>query len=238
MARRQSRLIKTQEKKNIRKAFLYIILTILILTVIFFLGLPTIVKFSAFLTHVRQSSEPVEKKDTTSPIQPRISDLPVATNKERLDIKGTTEPGATVILFINNKESEILANSDGEFLYTLELENKTNTISAISRDSSGNESPETESIKVIFDDTPPETEITKPDDSSEFFGTKQRQVVVEGKTEDDASLKINERVVVVENDGTFSFAMSLNEGENILTIITKDKAGNTSEQQLTLYYYQ
>ena len=236
MAKKYSRLSRVEEQKNIRSAIKYIILSIAALLAFFFFGLPAIVKFAAFLSDIRQSGEPVIREDTIPPVLPRFNSFPEATNQIKVEISGTTEPGATVILYLNNSEEEILANNEGVFTYAYLLKKGENTISAIAKDSSGNESQESQVYKVTYDNEPPEIEITNPEDGGEYYGSKQRQVVIEGITEENANIKINDRIVVVESDGSFSFATTLSEGENTFTIISEDVAGNSSEETIKLHF--
>jgi len=236
MRRSYSRLVKTEEKRNVRRAFLFLLLTVVLLVTGFVFGLPAIAKFSGFLTDIKKSAQPIERVDKTPPAPPRLEPLPEATNDLQVDINGSTEPGTTVFLTLNNRQEEILANVDGEFSYNFSLNKGENKIAAYARDSSGNESQKTETFTIIFDDDPPSLEITDPENGSEYFGPKQRQVVIEGGTEEDASVTINDRLVVVERDQTFSFATTLSEGENQFTVKAEDKAGNTTEKSLTLHF--
>lgn len=236
MQRRYSRLSRSEEKRNIRRAYLFGFLTIALIFVFIFLGLPTVAKFAGFLTELRKSSEAPEVADTTPPAPPRLDPLPEATNNLGVEIKGSTEPGASVVLFLNNKKEEVLANRDGEFSYSFSLISGDNSISAVARDTSGNESQETKTYKITFDNEPPSLEISVPDAGSEFYGSKQRQIIIKGITEGGAKLNVNERLVVVEADGSFSYLVSLTEGENQFTIKASDKAGNAKEQSLTLHF--
>ena len=170
MAKKYSRLSRVEEQKNIRSAIKYIILSIAALLAFFFFGLPAIVKFAAFLSDIRQSGEPVMREDTIPPVLPRFDPFPEATNKLKVEISGTTEPGATVVLYLNNTEEEILANNEGIFTYSYLLKKGVNTISAIAKDSSGNESQESQVYKVTYDNEPPEIEITSPEDGGEYYG--------------------------------------------------------------------
>lgn len=233
---RYSRRSRLEERKNIRRAIFFIILTIVALLSFLFLGLPTIVKFSALLSDIRKSGEPISKDDQTPPVPPRLDVLPESTNEKSIEIKGTTESGVTVILYLNDKNEEILANSEGDFTYSYSLRNGINTISAISKDKSGNESQKSNQITVDYDIEPPELNISNPEDGSEYYGSKQRQVVIEGNTEGEAKVTINDRVAIVESDGNFSFTTTLSEGDNSFTIKAEDKAGNTTETSLNLKY--
>lgn len=236
MQRRYSRLSRLEERENIRRAVLFSLLTIISLALVFFLGLPAVAKFSAFLSDLRKSSEPVEREDSTPPVPPRFEPLPEATNQLRVDIKGSSEPGVSIILKLNNKEEEILANSDGEFNYTFALNDGENKISAYARDSAGNESQKTDVFNIIYDDEPPELSLKTPVDGTNYYGSKQRQVLLEGVTEEGVNININGRFVQVDSGGKFTFTTTLNEGENKFTILASDKAENTSEKTITLNF--
>ncbi len=236
MARRRSRLSTTEEKKNIRRAIIFVILTIIAVIALIFLGLPLLAKYAGLLTDVRKSSEPVQRQDSTPPSQPKLDPLPEATNEREVEVSGTTEPGATVVLFLNSSSEEVLANKNGEFKYTFRLNAGENEISAKAKDNSGNESQKSKEYIVIFDNDDPSLEISNPQDGGEYFGSKQRQIVIEGVTEEDASVNVNDRVVIVESDGSFAFATTLVEGENTFTVKATDEAGNTKEIQLTLSF--
>ena len=236
MVYRYSRKAKTEEKKNLRRAVIFGILTLALLAVFFFYGLPAIIKFAAFLTDLKKSSTPSEISDSTPPPPPRFEPFPSHTNDLEIELKGSTEPGVTVILFLNNKNEEVLVNSEGDFNYDFELNDGKNTISAKAIDQAGNESQKTDTQTVTYDNDSPEINITKPQNNSEFFGSKERQIVIEGVTEEDASVSINGRKVVVESDGTFAFAITLSEGENQFTIKAEDRAGNSDEQSLLVTY--
>ncbi len=231
-----SRRLKTEEARNKRWALVFIILTVGSVLLLITYGLPGIAKFAAFLTELRQSSEPVESSDITPPPPPRLNLLPKATNEEKIEVSGATEPGATVTILLNDDEEEILANSEGQFSLSLTLSEETNTLSARATDKQGNASQFTETHTIIFDKVPPKLEISKPKDGSEFFGSNQRQIVFEGLTEEDAQVQINNRFVVVEPDGTFTFATTLAEGENEFNIKAEDASGNKTETTLKVRF--
>jgi bacillopeptidase F len=89
---------------------------------------------------------------------------------------------------------------------------------------------------VNFDNEPPKLDITKPTDGSEFYGSRQRQLVIEGTTDENATININSRMVVVDNQGNFSFGITLQDGTNEFTIKAQDAAGNTTEKTLKVQY--
>ena len=219
-----------------RTAIVLGFLTVILIGGIFVFGLPTVAKFAAFLTDLRKSGEPVEINDTTPPAPPRLDTLPEATNKTQIEISGESEPGATIILSFNGDPEEVLSDSEGSFRFTFELNDGQNTLWASAKDSSGNESQKTEEITITFDDEEPSLSIDSPSEGASFFGSKQRQVVVEGTTDSEASLSINDRFVLVEEDGSFAFATTLSEGENTFNLKAQDKAGNQTEKSLKVNF--
>lgn len=236
MARYYSRLKTTEEKRNIRNAVLLGVVTIFLLFGVFIFGLPTVAKFAAFLADLRKSGEPVEINDSTPPAPPRLEPLPEATNKSSVEVLGESEPGATIILTFNRDEVELVTDNEGSFRRTFELNKGENTLRASAKDSAGNESQKTDAVSIIFDDENPSLIISSPADGASFFGSKQRQLVVEGSTDSGASLSINDRFVLVEEDGTFAFATTLSEGENTFNLKALDKAGNQTEKSFKVTF--
>jgi len=231
-----SRLSRFEERKNLKSAAILGVITVVLVVLFIFFGLPAMAKFAAFLTDLRKSSLPVETNDTTPPAPPRLEPPPDSTNENSIDLAGSTEPGATIILSLNNNTEEVIANNDGQFIFTLKLNKGSNTISVLAKDTAGNESQKSESVTVLYDTDAPSVEISTPYDGQKFFGPKQRQIVITGSTESTAALTINERFVLVENNGAFTFTTSLSEGENIFDIKVQDKAGNSTQKAIKVSF--
>ncbi len=231
-----SRKVKVEESRNKKKALWFGFLTILVLVLFFFYGFKALARLAVFLGDLKKGSQPVESNDQTPPIPPRFEPIPKATNQKQLEIKGSTEPGASVELSVNGKVNELLANSEGEFRYAADLKPGDNIFSAYSQDSAGNKSNETETQTITLDTDAPSLEVTKPQEGAQFYGSKDRQLLIEGKTEEDAKVNVNGRHVVVESTGNFTFLMTLTEGENKLDIKAEDLAGNMTEKTVTVSY--
>ena len=236
MRRHYSRLTSVEEKRNIRRAVVFGILTLFALFVLFTFGFSTVARFAGFLIDLGSSNKPIVKNDTTPPAPPRLDELPEATNQFTVEIKGSTEAGAVVVLRLNSKSEEVVSDNDGKFIFTFKLLDGDNVVSAKARDQAGNESTETSSHKIVYDNDEPKVEVSSPSDGDQFFGASQKQVNIEGNTDSDASLAINDRLVNVNEDGSYSFTVNLSEGENKFTLKATDKAGNTKEQTLTLHF--
>lgn len=237
MQRRYSRQTRTEQRKDARSAAFYIVLTVAALILILFFGIPAIGRVAVFLHDLQSSGKPIDTgNDNTPPAPPIFERLPQTTNKTVLAVYGRTEAGAIVTLKINDNEEEVVADNGGAFTYDWELLDGDNKIKAFAKDSAGNQSQETQTFTVKYDDEAPELEIKSPKNGQSFSGTKARQATIEGSTEARASVTINDRIVAVDTEGNFSFFTSLKDGENVFIIKSKDAGGNEVEKSITVDY--
>lgn len=233
MAKRYQRL--SEEKRNTRRAVYLIALTIALIFSFFTFGLPLVAKLSTFVADLKKSSQPVDINDTTPPAPPKIDTPEEYTNEPAVEITGKSEEGATIIIYANGKKKEMVTDKNGEFFFDFELRKGENRLSAKAIDKAGNESQETQEYIIVNDSEAPEITILNPQDTS-FHGSQQRQVTIEGQTEEGAEITINERFVIVDSEGLFTFTTTLNEGENKFIIKAKDKAENETETELVLNF--
>lgn len=224
--RRQSRLATVEEKRNIKRAYFYIFLSIAAGIFLLFLGLPTLIKFAGFLGDLGKSGSPVEVNDITPPAPPQLDTIPEYTNLEKLDIVGTSENGATITLTTNGNTNEVVANNEGKFNFVFNLNNGDNTIKAMAKDTAGNISTETKAYHIVFDNEDPEIKIESPSDGSSYYGSGQRQLTIKGSISEEVELYINDRFVSLNDENKFSFTTTLSDGENKFDIKAVDPAGN------------
>ena len=153
-----------------------------------------------------------------------------------MEITGTCEPNATVILILNGTNSTITADSDGNFIFTVNLTKGDNSILAKVKDQAGNISQSTNTFVVTFDNEAPKLDITSPSDGTSFYGTQQKTVTLVGITKAGSNLTVNDRLVRLNDDGTFSYQYNLNTGDNVLNLSVTDQAGNKTDKSITLHY--
>jgi len=232
-----SRRASVQEKKNIRKSILYLVLTIVAIVVLVLYGIPFIARTASFVSNLKKSNSPIEKEDTIPPAVPQIQTPPEYTNQNPVEIKGVTEPGVTVFVTANDQKEEIVATKEGLFSYSFNLKKGENTISFTAKDSAGNQSQETKSYTITYDNEPPEITLKSPADGSSFYGSKQQQITIDGVVKDAETLKINDRIVIIEDDGSFSYPVTLQEGANNFEVTAEDKAGNKAVARLTVDFW-
>ena len=231
-----SRLASVEEKKNRKKAILFVILSILGVVALYYLGVPAIARITTFVSDLKKSNNKISTTDNTPPAPPKFSSFNNFTNQQSISLTGTAEPGSTVKLTFNGNEQDVLADRDGNFTFNVQLDNGTNSFTAIAVDSSGNTSQSTQSNTITFDNQPPNLTIDSPADGSQFFGSSQRQVTIKGTAESTDQTTINDRIVAVDDNGGFQYTTSLSDGANKFAIKAVDQAGNTTEKDITLNF--
>jgi len=90
------------------------------------------------------------------------------------------------------------------------------------------------SYSFVIDKTPPELFVNIPDEVND------PDLTITGSVKDNLSgikyLKINEEDITISSDGSFSYTLTLNEGENTITFELEDKAGNKIDKTFTVNY--
>jgi hypothetical protein len=224
----------TEEDKIRRRAIVFGVLTLIFGTILVVWGIPLFINLVDFLGNAKSSSQPTVKQDIIPPPVPRFSYIPEATNSAQLEIKGVTEPEAVVKIRVNEDLIESVVNEEGAFeLEKITLEKGENTIVAWAIDDSDNESAQTEEFNIIYDTEAPPLELVKPEDGT---AVEDQTIEIEGNTEPDARVQVNEHVVIVNLEGKFTYNLVLEEGKNEINITAEDSAGNVEEKNLTVTY--
>ncbi len=87
------------------------------------------------------------------------------------------------------------------------------------------------------DATPPNLQITSPQN---YTTVNEDTIDVTGKVTDDGSgvksVTVNGNAVTIDNNGTFSTTVSLMKGDNTITVVATDKAGNKTTKTITVTY--
>ena len=236
MRRAYSRLQSVEEKRNLRKAILFIALSAVAVIVLVFVGVPLFGRFTVFFSDLRGGGKATNQNDTIPPGPPRFNYFPAFTNQQTMTVTGGSEGGATVKLSFNGGTHEVLADKDGNFSFNLQLLNGENTFSAIAQDASGNQSQISKEYTITFDNKPPDLNVTAPSDGSSYFGSNQRQITIQGTTEVGCQVVINDRITSVDDSGSFQYTTTLNDGANSFAVKSTDQAGNTTQKDLTLNF--
>ncbi|OGE42454.1 hypothetical protein A3B45_02255 [Candidatus Daviesbacteria bacterium RIFCSPLOWO2_01_FULL_39_12] len=227
------RYTRRVSKRNKRNLFVTIILVIIILYAAIIWILPNFIKgigsITAFLKP--QSSKVINVSENPQLAPPALNIPFEATNTSQITIEGYGTPNSKVKLFLDDEEvGTENVSAEGKFIFKdVPLSLGTNNIYGKSLDDKGKMSLSSKIIKVTYDNEKPSLEILNPPDGLEVHGV--RIVTVEGITEPQAKVYINDNQVIVDKDGKFKVEQSLNDGENIFVIKSVDPASNETSQQ-------
>lgn len=231
----RSRLKRLEETRALRSTISYIILTVVVIFLLFNFGLPALSKLTTIIGDFAGTETPNDDINSPPPPPPNIVNLPSHTKDDSVRVEGTTRPGFTVTISFNNESEEVLSNASGEFTSTFKLSKGENKIYAFVTDNRGQDSSKTQTYTVVYDNEPPKLEIIAPENGKQFT-RRDNQTKIEGQTEAEAHVTINDRVAIVRSDGKFDFPITLTEGENVFKIKSNDRAGNLAEIELKLSY--
>lgn len=236
MAYRKSRLQRVEEAKAVRSTAFYVVLTIGIIILMFFVGIPALTRVTSLVAGITGQESIDFGGSSPPPPPPEIETPPIYFNADSFRLKGRTRPGHSVSIFFNDDKIEVLADAEGEFTSVLELSAGQNKVSALVIDNRGQESTKTSEYTIMLDKEKPEIEIISPENGKQFFGNRDKEQKIEGQTEADAKVYINDRVVIVRSDGKFDSLVTLSDGENVYKIKAVDRAGNENEAEIKLNF--
>lgn len=234
---RSSRLKRVEESRAVKSTAFYVVLTIVIIASLLIFGVPALSRLTSLVGNVTRSG--IDYTTDTPPPPPPHVEVPAKyTKEEKLKFTGTTRPGQTVLIFFNSDKTEVLANAEGAFTGIFDLSLGENTVYAQVKDQKGQTSTETERFVVVYDTVAPKLELISPENGKSMFGANQKRVQIEGQSEADSRVTINDRIAIVKADGKFTYAATLEPGENVFKIKSTDLAGNETELELKLNYSQ
>lgn len=231
-----SRLRRIEEKAATRRIALAIVGSIGILVFLVLFGLRILVGFSLFVDRIRGNS-PQPQQQASLILPPLLDPLPEATNSSTLTVHGKGNPKMQLILYVNDQEyKKLTIADDGTFEVSgVPVEEGTVMISSKQTDDKNNVSDLSNVISTSIDRTAPKLTIDTPQDGT-TINDGTHKVAVAGITDEDLKVTINGRIVVLKSDGSFTYSMPLNDGENKLEIISRDPAGNETRVERRVIY--
>ncbi len=233
----KTRLDRIAEQKSSKKLLYSIAAGIAVLFFLAIWGVPALISMSVFISGIGQRNEPqVKQADTTPLFAPTLEPLYEATNSSPIAIRGYTEPEIKVELYLNDElVDKISASESGSFKFEeVNLQEGQNRI-WVKSIKDGRNSEKSEIINMLYKKTPPKIEVKTPEDGSTVSGEK-KSVMISGITDLDNNVSINDHIVIVNADGSFSYEYPLADGDNTLKIKATDKAGNFTEMERKVKY--
>jgi len=229
----QSRLVRKQHKQLVRQTVWSSIIGIVLVLAFIFWVLPNSVRLLGLLLDTTL----IEETDAIPPQVPILSQPNKATGETPLLVKGFAEPDSQVIFVLNGGQLDpVVVGEEGTFEQSLPLTEGDNIFLAYSKDEAENESRETKLYEVALDTEPPAIALDELADGTQIVGKDNRQLVIQGVTEPQARVHINDRPVLANSQGAFRSSYRLNEGDNELLFKVVDLAGNENELTLTVKF--
>lgn len=229
------RSIRRVERKNKRNIVISIVLTIGFIYMLLNFGLPLLIGSLSYFNKFKTQEKPSSIVEDIA-IAPPVLNIPFeATNSATITITGYASPDSKVQIYID--DSLVAAQqtqTDGSFkAENIQLVLGNNNIHATVEitDTNGNtkQSMPSKNIRLTYNNEKPLLEVTEPADGQQIIGDKK--VRVSGKTDINNSISLNEKTVIVNNEGNFSTEISLNDGENIITITATNPVGNKTQAE-------
>jgi len=196
---------------------------------LFFLGIfgiKILVGFSLLVDKLRGT--PQQQISQQFLLPPDFDPLPIATNSATIAVSGKGQPGMTVIVYINETDTEkTTVDKDGSFtIPVVKLIEGSNTISAKQTDDKKNVSALSEVFTVVSKKSKPTLDISYPSDNQQIR-QDQNTIIVTGKTNDETNtITVNDRLVIIRSDGSFSYELNIPDGDSTVKVIATDTAGN------------
>jgi hypothetical protein len=229
-----SRLNKLEETKSLRSAAFYVVLTLISVFAIFKWGIPAFINAVAYVGGTSSGTNVSGFK--VPPQDPVLFPLSDATFSATIRVAGTAQSELKIKLILNGQDVDELDTDDnGDFVFeSVPLIDGVNIVGIKAVSLTGLESRIVDT-QVIFDSEMPSLELESPTDGAEFYG-QNKNLEIRGTIKEEGQLKINGNLVYTAGNGDFSSRMTLREGENIITIVASDLAGNTLEKSLVVRY--
>lgn len=233
---KQSHLVRVEEKRARRRIYISLFTLIATAAFLYFGAVPLLTKFSLLLTSSGRDKNDTGQTDNSLLLPPHLEPVVEATNTATTSVKGFANPGDTVKVYVNDKElDKLLVGNDGQFsISQVSLKEGDNTIYATMAKGDKESSP-SDMLKIAYIKTPPSLEVNEPSDGQTYYGDN-KTINVRGKTDNQVKVYINDRLAIVGGDGSFSYPVSLNEGDNQIKIVAADPAGNQTTIQRKVTY--
>jgi len=229
-----SRRVKHEETNALRQTAILVAAAIIILILTVLIIIPGVIRFVGGLS----SGTTVTEQQGLPPQVPQLAAPYEATYSATLTVTGFTTPKAKVIIVKNGEQQkEKDADEAGNFSVPVKLDQGENHLSAFAKNGDLESQPSQEFVTVL-DTEPPKLEVTEPVDNQTIQGKKNQTVTVKGKTKPKAKLYLNDRLIFLADDGTFTTTQRLENGANSWSFRIVDNAGNITEQKMTVNFQE
>lgn len=221
-----SHRLKIEEKKVYRKLVFSLVVFCLFIVLVIFAGIPILTKTIVFLTSFRKENILTNTNADIKLEAPVLDPLDAATNSATISVSGYGEVESAVKIYLNDIEAaKVLVDKDSRFTAkNLKLTEGTNNITGITLKADLESSPSA-ALVIIYKKNPPKLDISSPSEN-QIFIAENKEITISGETDPGNKVTINDRFVILNQDGKFNYKTALSDGENRFKIAATDIAGN------------
>jgi len=233
------RSLRKQEKKTTIRLVTNLAIAVVFVFIMINWGLPFLIGSLSFFNKYRASeqkkSAPIEED---SAIPPPVLNIPFeATNTATIKINGYSSADSKVELYVDEElKATVETGSDGSFTAdNIALSLGTNNIYGQTINEKDKKSLSSKNIKVYYSNEKPKLEVSEPQDGQEIKGG-DKKVRVSGTANPENSVAVNGSTVILGKDGKFTTEISINEGDNDITVTATDQFGNSNQLSKKVKY--
>ncbi len=227
-----------RHKKNQLTSTIVVFSVILLVVVyfIFTIGFKMLLNASVFIAGLtnKNTAAPLNKTDDIIG-RVDIDAIPTATNSARVTVSGSVVNLNKIEFYLNDeKVKSITLNSSDTFSEEIgDLEKGDNKIYVKALSADGRQKKQSGIFTVLYKPEKPRLEINSPSDKSK---TSKQEITVRGSTDKETFVKIQDLPAVVDAKGNFEMDIRLKEGDNTITAVATDIAGNSETKSITITY--
>lgn len=226
------RLVKQTE----RNLLLVIIGGAVLILVFIFFGVKLLVNFSLFVEKKNDVSAN-EQSNNEIMVAPILDPIVSATNSASIDVTGIAGSGDYVTLYVNGKQlKKADIKDDNTFAFRdVDLDKGDNIIKAKAFNDDKKESKFSDSESVTYSNKQPSLSVDFPSDG-ETYHKDNNPLRVRGKTDKNVRVTINDFWAMVNDDGNYYYNLPLQNGDNQITVVATDDAGNKTTKSLKVSF--
>lgn len=228
----RSRLNKHLQEQSVRNLLLGIGGIVIIFIMLFIFGPDLLINFS-LLVKKSSGTDDMKKQELTYVAPPVLNPMNEATKSATIIVSGYAGEKQEIRLYVNGKQAgKKQVDKDKQFSFSgVKLQKGTNEIKAKAVTDKDKESDYSEAVTITYIDEPPTLDISFPQDG-QTISKDNRNIKLQGKTNEGVKVTVNDFWAISKDDGSFSYSLSLQDGENTIRIKATDAAGNETTKEI------
>lgn len=231
------RSVRRAEKKTKKNLIITIIIVIILGYLLLSWGIPALIGSLSVFNKLKPEDKKAAINISDEAIAPPILNIPFeATSSANLSISGYAAPDSKVEIYLNDELKDSISTlPDGSFSVSdIILSKGQNNIYGKTINGDRSSLP-SKTIRIVFNNDKPKLEVSEPADGHEITGG-DKKVTVSGNTDPDNLISINGQSTIVNSEGSFSLTISLNDGDNIISILATTPIGNINKVERRVKY--